>query len=546
MPVILRDYQITDTAAIYDAWGRGKRNVLYRCPTGGGKTVVGGVITSQQDVMSAIIAHRSELILQQSMMLCELEVRHRIIASKAVTQFIIREQRRQHGRDYFDPNGRAAVVAVDTLNARSDKLKDWCNQVGFWLMDEGKHLLRDNKWGTAVKLFPNAWGLGLDATPNRADGKGIGRHAEGVFDEMVQGPSVSELMEQGYLSQYKIYAPPSDFDLSALKGGGTGDYTRNSMIEETGRSHIIGDIVDHYLRIAPGKRAIVFAVDIASSALITAAFIERGVRAASVNGKTKDTIREEMVRRFRNGDLDVLVNVDLFGEGFDVPACEVVIMARPTQSLPLYLQMFGRVLRIFEGKTHGIVIDHVSNVKQHLLPDSPRIWNLDDRDKKARSARDPDAMPITTCPKCHRAYEATTNICPWCGHKAEPVGRSLPEQVDGDLFELSAEALAKLRGQVASINGSSSGVENMIIAQGGQKHVAKIIAGNHRTRKTAHVYLKIAMDLWAGQGHAKGHGESELYRRFYHMFGVDVLTAQTFSRVDAEKLTQKIGERIGL
>ena len=544
MTYVPRDYQIKDEAAIYAAYAAGAKNVVYQCPTGGGKTPVGAKFVKDRQGVSAVIAHRSELVLQMSMALCLMEVRHRIIASKVVTQFIIREQRREFGRDYYDINGRAAVVAVDTLNARADKLADWARQVGFWVMDECKHLLRENKWGKAVKMFPNAYGLGLDATPNRADGKGIGRHAEGVFDAMVSGPTVSELMEQDYLSRYKIYAPESDFDISSLRSGGTGDYTRDSMIKETARSHIVGDVVENYFKFANGTRAIVFAVDIESSNQITSQFIAAGVKAVAVNGKSKDRIREEMVRRFRTGELDVLVNVDLFGEGFDVPACETIIGARPTMSLPLYLQMFGRCLRPFDGKPFGIFIDHVGNVKRHGLPDTYREWDLNNRNKQARSKRDPDVMPIAVCPECRLVYEAITNCCPFCGHIAEPAGRSLPEQVDGDLCELSEETLERLRNQVANIHRDGAQLEHGLVLGGKEPHVAKVIAGHHVTRQAAHVNLHNTINWWAGHGQAQGKSDSEMYRRFYHTFGVDVLSAQALSRVDAEALTIKIQERL--
>ncbi len=541
-----RPYQIKDEAAIYAAWASGAKNVCYTCPTGGGKTFIDTKIAAAQPGATAIIAHRSELVLQQSMSLASMGVRHRIIASNATTQFIRREHTREFKRHYYDPNGRAAVVAVDTLRARAKALDSWCHQVSMWAMDECHHVLRENKWGQVVDLFPNAWGLGVTATPNRADGKGIGRHAQGVFDVQVLGPTVPELMDAEYLSDYRIYAPPSDFDISALKMGGTGDYTRDSMIKETRRSHITGDIVQHYQRFARDKRAIVFAVDIESAGMINAAFVKAGIKSASVNGKSSDSIREEMVRRFRDGTLDVLVNVDLFGEGFDVPACDCVVMARPTQSLPLYLQMFGRALRVFKGKPHGIIIDHVSNVKRHLLPDSPREWNLDDRDKRARNKRDPDAIPLTTCLKCFQMYENVTVFCPFCGHRHQPAGRSLPEHVAGDLCELDPAALARMRAWVnQKMSGDADEMKRRMILHGTDPAAATVISRNHRIKQESHVILKHAIAWWAGHGKAKGMDDSEMYRRFYFMFGIDVVTAQGISGPDARELTTKIMERVG-
>ena len=158
------------------------------------------------------------------------------------------------------------------------------------------------------------------------------------------------------------------------------------------------------------------------------------------------------MNRFRNREILQLVNVDLLGEGVDVPAIEVVSMARPTQSYGLYSQQFGRALRPMEGKTHAIIIDDVNNVLRHGLPDAPRTWSLDRREKRSRGAID-DAIPLRTCLNgaCLAVYPRTNRTCPNCGFFSPPTIRSAPEFVDGDLLELDPEALARLRGEIDRI-----------------------------------------------------------------------------------------------
>lgn len=396
------------------------------------------------------------------------------------------------------------------------------------------HVLRDNKWGRACALFPNAYGLAVTATPIRADGLGLGRHADGIIDSMVLGPTMRESIDAGYLTGYRIFAPKSDLDLSAVKVGESGDYVAAQLRAAVHKSHITGDVVEHYLRLAPGKLGVTFAVDIEEATKIAAAFRARGVPAEVVSSKTPDSQRVAILRRFRRRELLQLVNVDLFGEGFDLPAIEVVSMARPTQSYALYVQQFGRALRPLEGKTDAIVIDHVKNVYAHGLPDARREWSLDRREKRARGAN--DAMPTTVCSRtepevCAQTYERFHPCCPFCGFAPEPVGRSAPEQVDGDLQELDAAMLAAMRGEADRVMGAPripAGVP------------AQAVRHNHMERLRAQVALRDVMQMWGGWREALGESLSQAQRRFYLTFGVDVMTAQALGAREAGELMARL------
>lgn len=399
------------------------------------------------------------------------------------------------------------------------------------------HLLRANKWGRAIELFPNAKGLGVTATPTRADGAGLGRHADGVFDHMVEGPGMRWLIDQGYLTDYRIFAPPSDLIMDDGDVGSTGDYSAPKMRAKAQKSHIIGDVVTHYLRIAPGKRGVTFATDVETATEMAARFNAAGVPAAVVHAKSKN--RDQIVRDFRAGKYMMLVNVDIFGEGFDLPAIDVVIMARPTMSYSLYAQQFGRALRIMDGKLVAIIIDHVGNVMRHGLPDRHREWTLDRREKRSKG-RDPDVLPTRTCQECLAVYEAIYVACPYCHHVNEPAGRSRPEQVDGDLLELDPATLAAMRGEIARIDESHLDLKRRMEHAGAPRQAINGAVANHRDRQDAQHKLRDTIALWAGYQRQAGRPDSESYRRFYFRYGVDVATAQTLGRRDAEDLCQKI------
>lgn len=537
------EYQAQMRLGIYNAWASGNRCVLAVLPTGGGKSVVFTGIAEdghRQGLTEAVIAHRNELVSQLSMHLARRGIPHRVIASRAAVRQITAEHRRELGRSFVNPDARCSVVSVDTLIARKDDLAMWAMQVQRWTIDEAHHVLRENKWGKAVAMFPNAYGLGVTATPSRADGMGLGAHHDGVFEAMILGPTMRDLIEMGALCAYEIAVPESDFTIDESKIAKSGDWSTQRMREASKRSHIVGDVVTEYLRRAPGKRAICFATDVETSNEIAQRFNDAGVAAASVSAKTPTEVRNDYIRRFRDGRITVLVNVDLFGEGFDVPAVEVVIMARPTASLAVYLQQFGRALRPMDGKPFGLVIDHVSNWKRHGFPDKPHIWTLDRRDKRAKREPDPDDIELTSCKSCSRPYEKVHAICPYCG-EAPPApaggGRSI-EQVDGDFFLLDREMVAQMQ-QAAKLENPGDMMSRIDHATG-NSIAAKGAANRQMERIAAQQRLTTAIEQWAGCRRAVGDTDQMIFRRFYLTWGVDMISATAGKRAEMESLAERV------
>lgn len=566
----LRPYQRRAKDDIYAAWDQGFANVLAVLPTGAGKTVTFSDILHDHQGASCAIAHRQELVAQISLALARDRVRHRIIGPKNVVKLCVNLHMAELGASYYDPRARCAVAGVDTLIRRGPELAHWLRSVTLWVQDEAHHVLRGNKWGSAADMFPNAKGLGVTATPTRADGKGLGRHADGLFDTMVEGPDMRDLIDAGYLTDYRIFAPPSDLDLSAVTIGASGDYSQPKLKTAVRSSHIMGDIVAHYLRIAPGKLGVTFVPDVETAHDVAARFNAAGVPAEVVSAKTPDADRIAIIRRFKNRELLQLVNVDLFGEGFDLPAIEVVSMGRPTQSFGLYVQQFGRVLRLMldpalypfwdqfsdaerrahiaaSAKPRGIIIDHVGNVERHGLPDARREWTLDRREKRS-SGRSKDVIPTWTCVECSGVWENIYKACqdPMCAApRPEPTARNAPEFVDGDLFELDAETLAAMRGEIERVDMHPEAYREELAAKrtphiGQMAHVKR-----HAERQEAQVALRASIAWWAGYQRAMGRPDYESYRRFYFAFGVDVMTAQALNTREAIDLAARINEHLG-
>lgn len=518
---------------IDNAWTR-VRNVLGVLPTGGGKTFIfSAKIAAQNGSACCAIAHRKELVSQMSMALAREGVRHRIIGSNDLRRQCVSMHMAELGRDYHSPNSPIAAAGVDTL-INHDRDDPWLKQVKLWVQDEAHHVLKGNKWGEACSMFPNARGLGVTATPLRADGKGLGAHADGLFEAMVVGPSMRKLIARGYLTDYRVFIPPNDLDLRDVNVTESGDFSPEKLKKARRKSHITGDAVTHYLALTPGRLGVVFDTDIETATETALAFKARGVKAEVVSSKTPDHLREMLLRQLRNREIQLLVNVDLFGEGFDLPAIEVVIMARPTQSYALYAQQFGRALRIMEGKDWAYVIDMVGNVIRHGLPDARREWTLDRREKRARSAVN-DAIPLTACLSCFLPFERIYPACPHCGAPIPIAERSGPKHVDGDLLELDPAVLAKMRGEIERIDRPPVYPSNL--DSNARTHIYR----THTQRQIEQQALRATIALWTGWQDTLGRRDPRVQQRaFWHTFGLDVASAMALNSADARKLNDTI------
>lgn len=535
----LRPYQQALKGEVTAAWAAGARNVLMRLDTGGGKTVIIGDLHREHQGASAVIAHRQELVSQLSLAMARVGVQHNLIASQPVRRAIAADHMATLGRCFYNPAARCAVASVDTL-IRAQGLEAWAAQVTLWTTDEGHHVVEGNKWHRALGMFthPQVRGLLPTATPSRADGKGLGRHADGVADIMVQGPPMRWLIDEGFLTDYRMVCVESDLQLLEEDIGASGDWSTAQLRAATRESHIVGDIVAEYLKWGAGKQWVTFTSDTETALEVTNAYLAAGVRAALLNGKTDGGLRRQILRRFEQREIQQLVVVDIVSEGFDMPAIEGASFGRKTASLATYMQQFGRTLRTMPGKQRAIIIDHVGNFLRHGPPDRPRPWTLDRRERRSSGS---GGIPLRVCLECFQVSERSDVCCTHCGADwPPPASRSTPAAVDGDLSELDAETLAALRGAVDEVDRHHDFYRQELAA----KHMPPVgIMANVKRfveRQEAQAHLRDAMAAWGGILHARGRSDREIQRAFFLTWGVDVLTAMSLGVGDADKLRERI------
>lgn len=569
----LRSYQGDLKAAVTDAWARlGPRsNVLAVLPCGGGKTVLFGAIVAEHPGSACLIAHRSELVQQISVTLARFGIRHRILAPEDQVRYICKIHLEKFGLCFYDPTAKVGVASVQSLTPSRVKAEArWIAQVTLWVTDEAHHCQKGNIWGRATELFVNAKGLGVTATPVRADGGGLGRHASGIFDTMVVGPSMRELIDWGFLVDYRVIVAETHIDLAGVSLGKEGDYVldRGKGKAAVRQSSLVGDVVSTYLKHAEGKQFICFTSDLETAADIAEQFRAAGIPVLAVDGNTPGPERDLAMRDFESRKLRGLVNMSLFGEGLDVAGCELVIGARKTISFNVHAQQFSRMGRldilaelmaewdsfnVHERRQHirqsrkpiGMFIDHVGNCLDPRLglPDARNDWTLDDQERK--SSGPTDAIPLVACMSCASPFERFHKACPYCGAVRQPTpGRSGPEAVDGDMTELPEAMLAALRAAVASV-----AMPNEVFRE--QAHIRNLprawVGSNvkkHDARRVALLGLQEAMAWWAGEHRAQGRSDSEIFRRWFLIFGTDWLTAQAQDRATMEKLTLQVIERL--
>lgn len=563
MSYTLTDYQQQAKTGIYQAYRDGARVVGVELPTGAGKTVLMGSIAHEYDGYGVSIAHRGILVGQMSVALAREGLRHDIIAPDSLIKTINDIHMKEFGKSYYNPRAPWKVASVDTIIKR-DLPASWLKQVGMVHIDEGHHVLRSNKWGSAFAAFPNAYGLLPSAYFGRADKKGLGRSSDGIIDTLVQGPGMRWMIDNGHLTNYIIHGiKPDDLDLEGIAVTDTGEFNKEQTRARIKAStKIVGDIVRMYLEFARGLKGITFVIDVEEANKVAAAYNAAGVPAVVVTADTPEAERRAIMLRFAMGDLMQLVNVDLFGEGMDVPAVQVVSMARPTNSYSLYLQQFGRMLRLLvrpeqravwhqisvaerlgiigdSMKPVGILIDHVNNVIRHDGPPDWGVWQSSLEPGQKRSSGAKDAIPLRACanPTCLQPFQRMFVSCPYCGWTPPPPAEvSRPEQVDGDLMLYTQDMLRELVNKKRRIEGKPLIPPD--VAPNTPAYYA--ILKQHKVAQESQNKLRYAM----GMVLPPTMDERVAARRFFHWFGVDTLAAQGLGSAEADELCQRIINKV--
>lgn len=391
------------------------------------------------------LVHRKDLITQTMKALDDVGIDYSVIASGYI----------------FNPFARVQICSIDTLKNRLDKIP----KADLVFVDEC-HLGGSAGWSTVINHYKKmgSWLIGLSATPERTDGKGLGMH----FQTMVSGPSMSWLIENKFLSDYLLYAPSSP-DLSGLRG--KADYTNAQLEQAMNHNVLVGDAIKHYKKLAYRKRAICYCISRERSKETAQKFIDAGISAAHIDGETPMDERRRIIWAFATGTIDILCNVDLITTGFDLAAqvdmdvtVECIILLRPTKSLTLYLQMVGRGLR---PKNHPcVIIDHAGLSKEwpegHGLPDDQHDWTLDDKERRGGNGE--KTIPTRQCTECFFVHRPSPK-CPACGF-SYPIQYREIEEIEGDLVAVDRDSLRKSRRTEQGMAKNMDELTTQFIAQG--------------------------------------------------------------------------------
>lgn len=423
--ISLRQYQQALVGAIRAALRAGKRRVLAYLPTGGGKTRVATAITQLTLGKSSgrviVLANRKQLV-------------HQFAAALRAAGLDVGIAQ---GENTTGLHHRVVVASIDTVHARGYLFDD----VALFIIDEAHAVAGSEKYRTLLFRYSAVPVIGLSATPfARGLGKAYRELGDRpLFEELVVGATVQQLVDDGFLTDIEIYCPSAP-DLTGAKTSrtpeGEQDYRQADIDEAADRPELVGDIIAHWLKLANGAKTICFASSIPHSQHIVESFRAAGVSAEHLDYHADDDTRADILTRFERGDFIVLSNVSLLSEGFDVPDTACMILARPTKSLTRFLQMVGRVLRPAEGKTHALLLDHSGSVERigHPFDDLP--LELDDGKANTSGTSKQERKPSEPkpCPSCKFVRPAGVHDCPKCGFK--PQRQSDIEVAEGELKRL--------------------------------------------------------------------------------------------------------------
>lgn len=396
---------------------------MLQLPTGAGKTVLFSAIAHEFTGLGEgvlVLAHREELLIQ---------AQEKLAAVTGQPVGIIKA-------GYpVNPSFPVQVASIQTLTRRQH-LPD----AALVICDEAHHSC-SRSYTKIFDHYSHAYILGVTATPARIDGQGF----KFLYDALLLGPSVAELIALGHLCRFKLYAALNAVETSGVRTTG-GDFNHRDLAAVIDTSLVMGDLIETWRKHALGKKTVVFAIDVAHSKEIALAYREAGTSAEHLDGETPPHERANILERFRTGETLVLTNCGIISEGFDVPTIEAIQCVRPTKSLILWLQMLGRSLRPSPGKDHAIIIDHTQNWIFHGLPDEERAWSLEPVSLRS-------LQWALQCPACQHVFKPLPHeqkcliaSCPNCTAKIQfEVGAGgigaprLLESLDAQLIQIRLE-----------------------------------------------------------------------------------------------------------
>lgn len=365
--ITLRDYQQLAKEEIFSKWNR-VDNILYQMPTGTGKTRLFTSIIRDISIWGLrhninyrilIIAHRSELIEQSSRSLDKYRIKHGVLAGTM--------------KDKRDLTQAIQVASIQTITHPANQCLIDDLKFDFIIIDEAHHAVA-NSYRKLWEYCPDAKKLGVTATPWRMNNSGFAQ----IFDAYIPSMSIKDFIQKGWLATYQYYSIPTSSELvksieSIREFDIEGDYKNSALVEVCDTSRIRAQLYDSYEKNVLGKKGIIYSISREHSEHICLQYRSRGVAIENIDSKTPAKVREKVIQAFRNGEIDIIVNIDIFSEGFDCPDIEFIQLARPTKSLVKYIQQVGRGLRK-NGDKKCIILDNVGMYSRFGLPDEERDW----------------------------------------------------------------------------------------------------------------------------------------------------------------------------
>lgn len=326
------------------------------------------------------------------------------------------------------------IASKETLGTRGLRLgRMKIPDADLVIIDEA-HESMAKEWIALLDHYQDSVVIGLTATPALGNGKGLGT----VWNGLESAVTTKQLVEEKWLVPCRVYAPDKP-DLRGVKLDKNGDYQKDSLAERMDKPKLTGNVLENWLKIAPGKKTVIFGCNIAHARHIQDEFVKAGFKFGHIDQTTPDDERERIFSAIESGEMTGFTNVSVARRGLDLPCLEVACVVRPTRSLVLWLQMIGRIRRPWPGKDDCTVIDHAGACDYHCMPDDEIQWDLNAKenvsDRLERSKADGKLEKKHTCPECHCVF--TGKRCPSCGYTLadKTPSENTIEHADGILVE---------------------------------------------------------------------------------------------------------------
>lgn len=401
----LRDYQVNSVQKIITFFKAGSKNILCQQPTGAGKSLIIAAVVGvavEQGMRVLLVAHKIELINQLAGHISQwLGIDGGIIANKS-----------RYKRDLD------VQIQVGSIQALTRFKSETLPKADLVVFDEAHHCSA-RTYSKLFEHYQDSFILGVTATPARIDGRGLRKLFDGIdgFEELILGVPTKDLIEDDYLTPFKIFAASNLVDTNGLHTR-AGDYIPSELEKRVSQTILYGDLIETWKKHAAGKRTIVYPVSVKLSKEYCQAYNAAGIPAAHIDAKTPYDLRSQIIEDFRDGKILVLCQHSIVVEGVDIPAIEAVQFARPTKSLVTWFQAIGRALRPAPDKEHAVIIDHTENHLNLLWPSDTIGWGLDalSLPKKRKGC--------LKCESCSHVWQFTLkesmrgfSVCPNCQEK---------------------------------------------------------------------------------------------------------------------------------